>query len=194
MPAGIRPTQNKVRKALFDILGDVQGLSFLELFAGSGAVGIEALSRGVEEAVFVEEDRRCIEEIKHNLSVFEFSRSRVLALDALRAIRLLGQGHKKFDIIFLDPPYYKGAAYRRLASRGLSADESLRKESEETLAKKALQTLSDYDILAADGFVITQHFRKDNLPDTLGVLTLFRQSKYGDTQLSFYRKVNPKSQ
>jgi len=194
MPAGIRPTQNKVRKALFDILGDVQGLSFLELFAGSGAVGIEALSRGAQEVVFVEEDRSCVEKIKHNLSVFAFSRSRVLALDALRAIRQLRQAHQKFDIIFLDPPYYKGVVYRHYASRGLSGDPGLRKEPEQPLAKKTLQTLSDYDILAANGFVITQHFRKDNLPDTLGVLTLFRQSKYGDTVLSFYRKVNPKSQ
>jgi len=188
MPAGIRPTQNKVRKALFDILGDVQGLSFLELFAGSGAVGIEALSQGAEEVVFVEEDRRCVEKIKHNLSALALSRSRVLALDVSRAIRQLRQAHQIFDIIFLDPPYYKGAAYRHYVSRGLSGDPGLREEPVQLLAKKTLQTLSDYDILAANGFVITQHFRKDNLPDTLGVLSLFRQAKYGDTLLSFYKK------
>ena len=100
--------------------------------------------------------------------------SRVLGVDALRAIRQLKQENKKFDIIFLDPPYYKGPVSRHDASGSLT--------------KKTLQTLSDYDILTADGFVITQHFKKDNLPDALGVLTLFRQSQYGDTLLSFYKK------
>ncbi len=177
MPAGIRPTQDKVRKALFDILQDTSGLSFLELFAGSGAVGIEALSQGAQEVLFVEQDSRRAEKIKHNLSVLGLSAYRVLGMDVLRAIKQLKQENKKFDIIFLDPPYYKGP--NSLA---------------ESLTKKTLQTLSDYDILSADGFVITQHFKKDNLPDALGVLTLFRQSRYGDTLLSFYGKVNPKSQ
>ncbi len=73
-PKGIRPTQDKVRKALFDILADVKDLSFLDLFAGSGAVGIEALSLGAKEVVFVEQDRRCIEKIKENISVIGLSR------------------------------------------------------------------------------------------------------------------------
>jgi len=170
MPKGIRPTQDKVRKALFDILGSMEGLAFLELFAGSGAVGLEALSQGASEAVFVEKDRRCIEEIKQNLSVLAFWRSRVLALDVLVAIERLNKASEKFDIIFLDPPYYQD------------------------LVKKTLQTLSGYDILAPNGFVIVQHFKKDNLPEALGDLRLFKQARYGDTLLSFYRKVNPKSQ
>lgn len=164
MPKGIRPTQNKVRKAVFDILGDIEGLSFLELFSGSGAVGLEAISCGAGEVVFVERDSRCIETIEENLSVIRLSGYLVIRLDASKAIEHLAGQKRKFDIIFMDPPYYEG------------------------LTKKTLQILGACDILAPSGLIIVQHFKKDNLPETLGVLSLFRQSKYGDTVLSFYKK------
>lgn len=164
MPRGIRPTQDKVRKALFDILGDIKGLSFLELFAGSGAVGIEALSRGVREAVFVEDDRGCIEKIEDNLSLLSSLSFRVIELDVLKATIRLAKEARQFDIIFLDPPYYKD------------------------IAKKNLQILEAYDILAPNGFAIVQHFKKEQLPKESGNLVLIKESRYGDTVLSFYRK------
>lgn len=164
MPKGIRPTQDKVRKALFDILGDIAGMSFLDLFAGSGAVGIEALSRGIEKVVFVEKERACVKAIDDNLSLLHCLHYSVIASDTAEAIRILSQQDERFDLIFLDPPYYND------------------------LAKKALQTLSAYDILTPTGFVIAQHFKKDNLPDSLGDLMLFKQARYGDTALSFYKK------
>ena len=71
-PKDIRPTQDKVRKALFDILGDIEGLVFLDLYAGSGAVGLEALSQGVSKAVFVENNRQCIKDINDNLATLGF--------------------------------------------------------------------------------------------------------------------------
>ncbi len=114
MPKGIRPTSNKVRKALFDILGDIKGLSFLELFAGSGAVGIEALSQGAKEAVFVEKNKICLNRIKENLSVMGLRPGRVMGLDVFKAIKQLHQEGKKFDIIFLDPPYFRGLAKKNL--------------------------------------------------------------------------------
>lgn len=166
MPKGIRPTQDKVRKALFDILGDIKGLSFLELFAGSGIVAIEALSQGAKEVVFVERDKRCLKTIKENILLVGSLGLDVelLGRNVFIAIKQLKQRKEKFDIIFLDPPYYRD------------------------LAKKTLQALSQYDILAPNGFVIIQHFKRDNLPDASGVLTLFKQARYGDTLLSFYRK------
>ena len=100
MPRGIRPTQNKVRKAIFDIMRDIRGLSFLELFAGSGAVGIEALSQEAGEVVFVEEDRRCVEEIKRNFSLLALGEARIIALDSLQGVRQLRREGKRFDIIF----------------------------------------------------------------------------------------------
>lgn len=164
MPKGIRPTQNKARKALFDILGDIADLSFLELFAGSGVVGIEALSLGAKEVVFVEEYPECAKTIKENLASLGLLGDSVIGLDVFSALKRLSEGKRKFDLIFLDPPYYQ------------------------ELAKKTLQTLAAYDILAPYGLIIAQHFKKDNLSSTAGDLILFRQAKYGDTILSFYQK------
>jgi 16S rRNA (guanine966-N2)-methyltransferase len=181
MPKGIRPTQNKVRKALFDILGDIEGSSFLDLYAGSGAVGLEALSKGASQVIFVEKDKRYTQIIKKNL---RFSDSRlptfdsgslpesniqhratVITMDALRAISLFTGNRKKFDIVFIDPPYYRD------------------------LAKKTLKTLSRCDIVSHYGLIICQHYKKDKLPETAGDLRLIKQSRYGDTLLSFYQKI-----
>ena len=165
MPKGIRPTQDKVRKALFDILGDIEGLSFLELFAGSGVVGFEAVSRGVAELVLVECNRDCQLAIKKNIESLKLTACDLYPFEAEKAIKGLHKDKRKFDIIFLDPPYYEGTS------------------------KKTLQMLGAYDILTPQGLVVVQHFKKDDLPDDLGVFSLFRTAKYGDTMLSFYRKA-----
>jgi len=164
MPRGIRPTQNKVRKALFDILGDIAGLSFLELFAGSGAIGLEALSRGVSDLTFVECNRDCLLALKKNIESLAVKACSICPQEVGSSIKMLHKDKKGFDIIFLDPPYY------------------------EDLAKKTLQILGAYDILSPNGFIVVQHFKKDILPDALGVLSLFRRAKYGDTILSFFKK------
>lgn len=161
----IRPTQGKVKKALFDILGDINGLSFLELFAGSGQVGLEALSRGVKEVVFIEKDLKIAKIIKENLSLLGYSHYRVITLDVLKALKNLDKQGKKFDIVFLDPPYYKG------------------------LAKKTLQSLGTYDILAGNGFIVVQHFKKDILSERINNLTKYKEARYGDALLSFYKKI-----
>jgi 16S rRNA (guanine(966)-N(2))-methyltransferase RsmD len=163
-PKHIRPTQDKVRKAVFDILGDIEGLSFLELFAGSGAVGLEAVSRGVTELALVEYNRDCQLAIKKNIESLKAKSCSLYPLEAERAIEALHKEGKTFDIIFLDPPYYK------------------------EMSKKTLQTLDACDILAPNGFIVVQHFKKDTLPEDIGNLTLLKEVKYGDTSLSFYRK------
>ncbi len=165
MPKGIRPTQDKTRKALFDILGNIEGLFFLELFAGSGAVGFEALSRGAKALVLVEQNPECASAIKKNIELLKVFESCVLyPIDSQRAIKNLQQSGKSFDIIFLDPPYHQD------------------------LVKKTLQTLEAYDILAPNGLIVVQHFKKENLPDEPGVLSLFKQYKYGSTLLSLFQK------
>jgi len=164
IPKGIRPTQEKVRKAVFDILGDVEGVSFLELYAGSGAVGLEALSRGVKDLTMVEYNRDCQMAIKKNIQSLQARSCRIYPKDSLKAVKQLFEEGRRFDVIFLDPPYYRDQT------------------------KKTLQALSLYDILADTGLVIVQHFKKENLPEQLGVLNLFRQSTYGDTVLSFYKR------
>ena len=201
MPKGIRPTQDKVRKALFDILADVQGLSFLELFAGSGAVGFEALSRGAGELVLAECSRDCILTIKKNIESLNEPSCVVLPFESARVIKLLHEKKRSFDIIFLDPPYYQEKATPR-ANRNC-AGVPLSEATPEPIgrfgvppsaAKKTLQMLGAYDILAPNGFLIAQHFKKDNLPEHLGDLVLFKQNRYGDTLLSFYRKSQDKDE
>ena len=170
-PANIRPTEDRVRKALFDILGDVSGASFLELFAGSGSVGFEALSQGAGAAVFVEKDRNCSLIIEQNVKGLlsaagnNSSPATVITDDAAAAVSRLARQARRFDIIFADPPYYKG------------------------LSEKILQTVDEYDILIhISGFLIIQHFKKDPLPAKQGNLVLFKQSSYGDTVLSFFTR------
>ena len=163
-PNSIRPTQDKVRKAVFDILGDIEGLTFLELFAGSGAVGFEALSRGAKGVVLAEANSDSVSAIKENLAVLKPDNCILYPSDSQKVIENLYKSRKTFDIIFFDPPY------------------------RQDLAKKTLQTLGACDILAPDGLIVAQHFKKENLPECLGVLTLIRQYKYSDTFLSIYKK------
>lgn len=191
IPKGIRPTQDKVRKALFDILADVKDLSFLDLFAGSGAVGIEALSLGAKEVVFVEQDRRCIEKIKENIPVFRSCGLAVIRSDIFTVIKQLHKQGKKFDIIFLDPPYAKSLVPRPYGKLNKGGSGLAERGHNASLAKKTLQMLSRYDILASNGFLVVQHFKKDSLPESIENLALWRQAKYGDTLLSFYKKVTP---
>jgi len=159
----IRPTESKVKKSLFDILGDLEGVKFLDLFAGCGAVGIEALSRGAEGVVFVEKDRGCCAAIEDNLSKVRQD-AEVLNMDTQKALDVILNAKNKFDIVFLDPPYYKD------------------------LVKKTLQKIASYDILSPSALVVIQHYKKDDLDENMGKLTRLRIKKYGDTVLSFYQE------
>ncbi|RKY31831.1 MAG: 16S rRNA (guanine(966)-N(2))-methyltransferase RsmD [Candidatus Omnitrophota bacterium] len=181
MPSGIRPTQDKVRQALFNILGDIEGLSFLELFAGSGAIGFEAVSRGVSELTLVECSRDCLKAISKNIEYLKPAACSIYPSEVDKTIKDFYRDNRQFDIIFLDPPYYKGLAPRLRSGQSKSLVNSL--------AKKTLQTLSAYDILTPNGFIIAQHFKKDCLPKKIGELHLFKEARYADTLLSFYRKV-----
>ena len=171
MPKGVRPTQDVVRKAICDFLGqDLTGITFLELFAGSGAMGLEAISRGAKEVIFVERERLCLKTIQENITLLNSRISKdlsftcdVLAEDALMAIKHLAYDKRKFDIIFVDPPY------------GLE------------LAKKTLKTLEAYDIVHADSFVIIQHDKHETLPETQGRFLVIRQRNYGSTVVTVYK-------
>lgn len=203
-PKGIRPTQNKVRKALFDILRDIRGLSFLELFAGSGAVSLEAASQGAAKIVMVENNQDCLRALKSNFSRLSYAEYRLLAIDAFKAIVYLAKEKSRFDIIFLDPPYRKGRDRAGLdkrpvshsASKGYGFDSlpcrfsnGTALDDNHSLAKKTLKMLSAYDILAPNGFIVIQHFKKDDLSAAVDSLIMFKQSGYGGTSLSFYKKI-----
>ncbi len=168
MPAGIRPTQNVLRAAIFDLLGhDLSGLSFLELFSGSGAVGLEAVSRGAQKVIMVEHNELNARTIQENCALLGIHLGEEHALihgDAFESIKRLAEDHKSFDIIFIDPPY------------GLK------------LAKKILNLLHQRDILHAQTLVLIQTEKTAKAEITDGFKTLI-QRRYGSSYLTLLQMV-----
>jgi 16S rRNA (guanine966-N2)-methyltransferase len=99
---GTRPTGDRVREAAYNLIGPVEGATVLDLYAGSGAMGLEALSRGADRATFVESDRAACRAIAQNLARLDFAGARVLCQDALWALR---QETRRYDLVLVDPPY-----------------------------------------------------------------------------------------
>lgn len=162
----LRPTSAKVREALFDIIRErVRGCTFVDLYAGTGTVGIEALSRGAEMAVFVEPNDLRVKTIKQVASEFGFKdRAEVVRGKAYEFIKKASAKGLSFDIFFLDPPY----------------------QSEELM--KVLPLIGDGTLLRQKGIVIVEHFFKRELPEVVGRLKLTKHYRYGDTVLTLYRK------
>jgi len=180
----LRRTTSRVKKALFDILGPrVKGARFLELYAGEGGVGIEALKRGAHHVVFVEISKRNVSMIKKRLSQEMVNRGEV----TVRGGEVIVEVHAKdvgeflrtfvpsqvgdessseglFDIVFADPPYSS--------------------EEYEVLIKG----LSQFRGLKKDALICIEHFHKDPLPESIDSFVLLKRYKYGDTILSFYRR------
>jgi len=168
VPTGkrVRPTGAKVKEALFSIIADeVHDAVVLDVFSGSGSVGIEALSRGADSCTFVERDKSVIDVLARNLSQFGLEdRGKILPLEAKRAMKLLEKQNERFDIIFLDPPY-----------------------SYFVKTKRIVESLSLGGILAPDGLLVWEHAVETTPRETIGSFTREREKKYGDTALSFYR-------
>jgi 16S rRNA (guanine(966)-N(2))-methyltransferase RsmD len=162
----IRPTQDKVKQAMFEIIkADLVGADVLELFAGSGALGIEALSRGAGSVTFVDRERECIEVVHQNLDSLGIGAgAAVIKADIFRAIRDLSEQGARFGIIIADPPY--GTDHIR----------------------KLLIKLDTYAILKKPFLIVIEHSRKDSVPQEEGSIILLKQYNYGDTVLSVYRK------
>ncbi len=160
----IRPTSNKVREALFNILREKTiNAVFLDLYAGTGAVGLAALKEGASEVVFVESVRSYAGEIEALLEKSDFAgEASIITKKALPFIDWAEAGGLSFDIIFLDPPYH--------------TDEII----------SALTVIGKSRILANDGIVIAEHFIKVRLPDRFDKLSKIKDYNYGDTVLSFY--------
>ena len=162
----LRPTSDRLRETLFNVIADrVEGSRFLDVFAGTGAVGIEALSRGAREAVFIENHAPAAALIEKNLESLGLrAEARVLALDAARGLQRLAAERKDYDVVFLDPPYAAAEDYRRV-----------------------LSFLGTSPLLAEDSLVIAEHQRKLELPGATGNLDRVRMLRQGDAALSFYR-------
>jgi 16S rRNA (guanine(966)-N(2))-methyltransferase RsmD len=169
----LRPTSDRLRETLFNVLGgNVAGSRFIDLFAGTGAVGIEALSRGAAEAVFVENHPPAAALIRRNLESLGIrTGATVLAADALRGLETLAsrQNAKSqgYEFVFLDPPYAAAKEYARV-----------------------LEFLGSADLVAPGGVVIAEHRRSVDLPEKIRKLHRFRVLRQGDAALSFYRRAS----
>jgi 16S rRNA (guanine(966)-N(2))-methyltransferase RsmD len=163
---GVRPTQDKVRQAVFNMLGGLSGMRVLDLFAGSGAFGIEALSRGAGHVVFIDDNAKCTGTIRANLGSLGIQSLYydIITETALSGISRLEKSGKCFDIIFLDPPYHKD------------------------LARKSLINIDSCDILAPTGLMVAERSRDDELPEFFETLMPLKEKRYGDTIINIYRK------
>lgn len=161
----IRPTSDRARESLFNILReDVAGSAFLDLFAGSGAIGIEALSRGAENVIFVENRAASIALIKKNLEKCGFPEClsqhiKIIHKDVFTYIKTV---KKKFDLIFVDPPY------------------------KTDLAEKSLFCLNKKNLLKPDGIIVLEQFFKTPIEQEISGLQCFKRKKTGDTLFSFF--------
>lgn len=159
----LRPTSGKVREAIFNILGPrITDSRFLDLYAGTGAVGLEALSRGAAEAVFVDISSHRVKLIRDLAGRFGLGERACIA--QADAVSFLHRNEMSFDIIFVDPPY--------------ASDEITR----------ILPLIDSDDVLNPDGTIIIEHAKKITLPERLEHAILKKCYKYGDTMLSLFRK------
>ena len=167
----LRPTSDRLRETIFNVLGaGVSGARFVDLFAGTGAMGIEALSRGATEVAFIENHPPAAALIRRNLESLGIrSGATVLAVDALRGLEMLASRKKsaepRFGYVFLDPPYAAAEDYTRV-----------------------LEFLGSADLLAPGGIVVAEHRRNFDLPEAVGTLERVRVLRQGDATLSFYRR------
>jgi len=160
----IRPTADKVKEALFNIIqAIVADATVLDLYAGTGALGIEALSRGAQKAIFIDSFRDAISVIETNVKNFELTKNaKIYNATALEAIKRFGREGVKFDIIFLDPPY-------------------------EAYDKNVLKEIEVNAILSDKGIVVLEHDAEVEVDETIDNLKRFYFKKYGRNALSFYR-------
>jgi 16S rRNA (guanine(966)-N(2))-methyltransferase RsmD len=161
-----RPTSEFLRQVAFNLLGErIVGAAVLDLYAGSGAFGLDALSRGADRAVFVENDPAAAAALTANVAALEVAaRTRVVRGPVDAAIRRLAGAGERFEVIFLDPPYGAGAA------------------------TPALESLASGILLGENSVVLVQAFHKDALPERLGCLQSRRCRRHGENCLTLFAK------
>ena len=160
-----RPTSDFLREALFNLLGSLQGKIFLDLFAGSGSVGLEAASRGAQEVYLIEKNKNLIEVIKNNIQTCALEQKcRVIGADVAIGLRDLFKKKYEVDVVFADPPYNRNLAGRTLTS------------------------LNKYRVLREGGIVVIQHSTKENCGEFLDEnIHQIKQKKYGENALTFFK-------
>ena len=170
----VRPTADRVKESIFSILQEqIVDANFLDLCAGTGSMGIEALSRGAKHVTFLERDPRCIEIIERNLDTCGLltesqARYHLFRRDVMKGIALLCKQSTVFEIIYFDPPYGVDLV------------------GGSQLYTTCLPLLAESSLLCADGILLVEHAKRCVMPDAVGSLRRSRQARYGDTVVSFY--------
>ncbi|RXI98125.1 16S rRNA (guanine(966)-N(2))-methyltransferase RsmD [Anaerobacillus alkaliphilus] len=160
-----RPTTDKVKESIFNIIGPYfNGGQGLDLYAGSGGLGIEALSRGIDKLIFVDQNPKAIEIIQLNLKACRFEdQAEVYRNDARRALKAVAKREIKFDVIFLDPPYAK----QRL--------------------EEEITFIIENELLMNEGMIVTEHDASLTLQHSIATVSCDRQEIYGDTGITIYK-------
>ncbi len=160
----IRPTTDRVKEALFSMIDSyIIDSVVVDLFAGTGGLGIEALSRGADKVYFVDNNKNSIQVLNENIRQIGFQeKSTVLFCDARRAVEKLTLYQHPFNIIFMDPPYLKD------------------------LIIPCMHAISNHNLLKDKGIITVEHDSKDVLPDKIGSLKRVKEKRYGNTMLSIY--------
>ncbi len=160
-----RPTTDKVKEAIFSMIGPYfDGGWVLDLFAGTGGLGIEALSRGAERAVFIDREKASVDVVRHNLAAAGVSdRAELYRNEAVRAVKALSKRETKFRYVFLDPPYRM-------------------KDMDELMAQ-----LAEYGLLEDEAVIVIEHDAEHRYPETAAHFEQTKRSAYGDTAVTIYR-------
>lgn len=165
-PSGLntRPTTDRVKESIFSMIHPyLMDSMVLDLFSGTGSLGIEALSRGAKKAYFVDHNKQSISIIRENISNLGLlDQSVILFSDAIKALKELALKNEKFDIIFLDPPYAKG------------------------LIIPCIQEIENNLLLRSEGMIVVEHDPEDRLPEMIGKLHKRKDRRYGNTNISIY--------
>ncbi|WP_102347049.1 16S rRNA (guanine(966)-N(2))-methyltransferase RsmD [Bacillus sp. Marseille-P3661] len=163
-----RPTTDKIKESLFNMIGPFfDGGLGLDLFGGSGGLGIEGLSRGLDKVIFVDKDRKAVDIIRHNIELCRFTdQTEVYCNEAVRALKAIAKRDLQFSHIFLDPPYKLN------------------------VLEDIIKMIDDTNMLTSDGIIVTEYGTEMDLPDKIGSLQLFRKEIYGNTTvISIYGYV-----
>jgi 16S rRNA (guanine(966)-N(2))-methyltransferase RsmD len=159
-----RPTRDSVKESIFGMIqGHVKGSTVLDLFAGTGNLGLEALSQGAKKAIFVEKHRTCLRALTRNRDLCGFQdRAEIISLDVEVALRALMRRTEKVDLVFIDPPYERG------------------------LTDKALRFLDAHDMVSQGAMIVVEHGSGESPSPPWKRLLLRKRKRYGDTTVSIF--------
>jgi len=165
----IRPTADRVRETLFNVLGQrCDGLTVLDLFAGTGALGLEAVSRGAERAVLVDRGREALELCRQNAAALKFTdKVEIIPAGAIEGIAMLGKKGRVFELVFSDPPY------------ALTAGVSV------------LEALGQAKVVSEGGVVVIEHGREEQLPERVGDFVQIDERDFGTAIVTLFRLTAP---